>query len=634
MRARPAGRRAVLVVQSGPADRREAEALSTSLAQVLPGEWRVHTAGPTDLPPTLDRIASETVEELVVLPVHPHFSRATSGTAVRRLFRLLAARTYDFPVAIRTTWCDDAGYLSALARWVAEHVASGGARGCGERLEFVADVPSTGDPTRRDPYVRQLRHTAECVAELLDWPTDQVRVEPRPPDGSPGAEHPALVCALPFPSGSSGSATNGANATSAFLSYAPFLAALRGVVLHGSQPAPPRKGSLRPLLERGADGCGAHARPGDDRPSTLLLIGAALPGPLGPGDGPSFRYSEPDAFVGVKPSHKSLRAFLEGVRDEPCALETLVWNTCQRIECYLWVPDAAGTEEREGLIRHVRERLFGGGSRGLELNVLAGPEARHHLLRTACGLNSDLPGDRDVVAQLETALRTACSARTAGPRTVGLVEEAAALAEELRRATSWGVIGVGYCAAAVARVSEAEGVAPDELRHVVIGGSTTSRSILTALREDHGVPEVRLTAVYRDHHGQMKELRAAVGGGRRLRVHAYTDERVLSAIARADMVYFGIDQMDPVLAASALEGLRDFTQRRLTILDFNSFGSLGGSTSFPTGMSVWSAKDLDQAVATRTAILTAHRDFSRAVAEAEEHITGRLAAAVSSERPC
>jgi len=153
--------------------------------------------------------------------------------------------------------------------------------------------------------------------------------------------------------------------------------------------------------------------------------------------------------------------------------------------------------------------------------VLAAREARHHLLRTACGLNSALPGDRDVVAQLQTACRIAQCARTAGARATTIVNEAAALAQAVHAETAWGRFSTGYCAAALARICEVDGVRPDRFHHVVVGGSTTSRSILSTLAEEHGVPHRQMTLVYRDHHGQMRQLRAALGSGRRLRVHAY-----------------------------------------------------------------------------------------------------------------
>ncbi len=171
---------------------------------------------------------------------------------------------------------------------------------------------------------------------------------------------------------------------------------------------------------------------------------------------------------------------------------------------------------------------------------------------------------------------------------------------------------------------EADGLLPASLRHVTIGGSTTSRSVLEALRSDHDVPTAQLTAVYRDHHGQMKQLRAALGGGRRLRVHSYADERVLRAVADADVAVFGIDQADPVMDGASLAGLRDFRKRPLTVVDFNTYGSVESSAT-PAGVRIWSAAEIDDAVAAHAAITTTRAGFAVALGEAEAWIARHVA---------
>ncbi len=367
--------------------------------------------------------------------------------------------------------------------------------------------------------------------------------------------------------------------------------------------------------------------------STLVSVGVSTRGVLGPGQGPAVHPSDAEAFRRAKPSHRSVRRFLDGVRREQALLEAFVWSTCQRTEFYGWIRDTIGVAERADLMVRVRAALLGSEPPGLAVNVLAEDEARHHLLRTACGLNSDLPGDQDVAAQLCTALRSARSAGTAGPRCTRTVDEAVALANEVREHTRWGSFATGYCAAALARVCEVDGVDPVPLEHVIIGGSTTSRSVLGALRRDHEVDEERLSVAYRSHHGQRRELRAALGGGTPLKVRDYGDGRVLARIAEADVVYFGIDRPDPVLAASTLGALRDFGIRPLTVLDFNSSGSVGAGP-LPRGISMWSARQLDEAVAAHTAILTARSDFLEALAEAEEHIACLVPAAAAVEGPC
>jgi siroheme synthase-like protein len=388
---------------------------------------------------------------------------------------------------------------------------------------------------------------------------------------------------------------------------------------------------------RSGPGASEVAADGSEGPdgASLLMIGASVAGGLPPGDGPVLPASEARAFGRLKRSHRSVRDFLNALVASTPVRDALVWNTCQRLELYAWLPRGTDADARRRFEEGVRQALFGGDAAELRVGVLHGTDAYHHLLRTTCGLNSELPGDRDVTAQLQTACRSARAAGVAGPRTVALVEEAAALARDIRESTTWRDFTTGYCAAALDRVFEVDGIRPEELRYVVIGGSTTSRSVLTALRMDHHVPERQLAVVYRQHHGQMKELRAALGSGRRLRVHGYRDERVLHAVAGADLVVFGIDQTEPVMDAATLLGLRDLAARPLTVVDFNSSGSVAGITEDPgTGhVRFWSGRDLDRAVAAHVAITITRPGFAEAVEEAELRIRMHLADVAPSGAP-
>jgi glutamyl-tRNA reductase len=355
------------------------------------------------------------------------------------------------------------------------------------------------------------------------------------------------------------------------------------------------------------------------------MVGASLANGLPQSQGPTLHFSEPAAFGEIKKHRKAILEFLDGVRERDGIDEAFVWNTCQREELYFWLTDPEDEEGRDELVAEIRASLFGSEPAGLRVNVLFGADAWHHLVRTASGLNSDLPGDADVLAQLQTACRVAEHAEMVGPLARALVERASELTRQVRAETSWGDYSTGFCHAALQGVREGTGVAFDTSSHVIIGGSTTSRSVLSSLTEYFEVPHRLLTVIYRCHHGQMKLLRAALGNGKRLRVHSYAEDSVVRAIADSDVVYFGIDHPEPVLDAAVLAGLRDFRERPLTIVDFNSFGSLVPS-EVPEGVSIWSAHDLDLAVAGYADAMTGRQEFSRAADEAgawiERHLPG------------
>lgn len=604
------------------------EPLATALQEVLGEAWTVRGAAPTSsddasvaVSATVERLGAQGVRTLVAVSASPHFEPGAG--AYPALYRALAASAA--PLALRThpAWHDDAGYVAALARGVADAASEHGLSPEDTHLRFLAPRAAGGEPCA-GAWRARLNRTIELVLERVGWPRKAASLGFEGERAAHASGERLLLCPL-SPAGvcrtSAGSPSGSTFVCAPLYASPPFLAALKRLVLKGARPVPRGKRVPEPLLRPSralADG----ASGGDD--TRLVLLGASLRGVLSEGEGPRVRHSDPRAFARVRKSHQDVGAFLEWVREATPVREALLWNTCQRSELYAWIPASWEATGREILLGRLRRALFGREPDGLAVTVLEGPQARHHLLRTACGLNSDLPGDRDVASQLLAALRRAESAGTAAAAVGEVVEDATRVVDDVNRRTAFGTFSTGYCAAALTRVFEAEGLAPASLRHVTVGGSTTSRSVLETLRADHRVPQAQLAAVYRDHHGQMKQLRAALGGGRRLRVHAYSDERVLDAVADADVVYLGLDQSEPVFDEGTLRGLRDFEARPLTLVDFNAFGSLG-APSAPAGVRIWSAAELDDAVAAHAAITTTRTGFAAALGEAEAWIARHVA---------
>ena len=121
----------------------------------------------------------------------------------------------------------------------------------------------------------------------------------------------------------------------------------------------------------------------------------------------------------------------------------------------------------------------------------------------------------------------------------------------------------------------------------------------------------------------MKLLRSAIGHGKRLRVHSYSDRSVLRVIADADFVFFGIDHAEPVLSAEMLAGKRDFSKRPLVVVDFNDSGSVSDLGSIK-GITVWTANELERAVESYADTMCAESQFSHAEEQAERWIEARL----------
>jgi ferrochelatase len=624
---------------------------ASALATALPEGWTVYVAkryGQPAVAEVMSQVEADGIDDLVVVPMHPQFNRATSGTIMRELHRVLRHTGQHINVALRSTWYDDVGYVKAQARTLADYAASRNLWPDDTHLVFCAHDQPASRAHGGSLYAGQVRRTVRLVADRLGWPMERTSLayQPRPapvrslrPDIrerlaelAAAGEKKVLIC--PITSPVDGMETLGEiglvcreafeaggghlHLCPALNASEPFIAALRNLVLRGPRPMTPDRAAPIPLLRPKPE-----SEVCDGEPESLVMIGVSFEDGVRSGRGPHMRYSHPRAFGKVRKTRKEVLAFLDWVRELPDAREAFVWNTCQRIEFYGWLADPGDLAARKRAVEQIRGRLYGAEPEGLELNTLFGIDAWHHMMRTAAGLNSALPGDSDVVAQLQTACRMAERAGTAGPRATCLVKSAVALSHDVRAETTWSRFSPGFCLAALTRVHEVDGAHMDECRHVVIGGSATSRSILAALSDHFDVPKNQMTLVHRGHHGQLKLLRGAIGHGKRLRVQSYSEAGVTRAIADADFVYFGIDYEEPVLDVETLSGLRDFAERPLRVVDFNTFGSIS-SRETPPGLTLWTAEDLDLAVAAFAEAMRSRPHFLRAVEEAEESIENRL----------
>jgi ferrochelatase len=634
---------------------------ASALESALPAGWRVFVGmryGQPRIAEVMREIAAAGIEELVVVPMYPQFSRTTTGTVIREAYRALKQVGQHLRVSMRTTWYDDGAYLNAQARLIAEYASRHGLKPADTHLVFSAHGLPVSYVSRGDPYASHMERSAALVAQRLGWPAHrttlayQSRMGPTEwlkPDVrellnelSDAGEKRVLVCPISFTvdcletleeidvryRAEFESRGGELHLCPALNDYAPFVGALKNLVLRGPQPVTAWGADSKPLL---ADEPGEPSADCDLK--SLVMIGASLENGVGPGRGPRLGYTRPGAFASIKKPHDDVMALLRAAREQGLTREALIWNTCHRFEFYGWLEKPAkGT----CAVARMRSRLFESEPPGLEVNVLFGKEAWHHLARTAAGLNSGLPGDADVVEQLQTAHRVAEAAGTTGPRLKRLLDEATALVESVRGETEWGRHDPGYCLATISRIRQAAGLDLPVCRQVVIGGSTTSCSVLHTLRDRFEVNQRQMTLVYRSHRGgQMKLLRKAIGGGRRLRAQVYTEQAVIKAIAEADVVYFGIDSDEPVLTADDLRGARDFSARPLTVIDFNTFGSTTGLESID-GVTVWNASRLEEEVAAYAEEMSGRNGFAAAVEEAESWIAARTPPAVATalDLPC
>lgn len=626
------------------------------LQAALPPGWRVFGAmryGRPSIPQTLRQIKSAGIEELVIISMYPQFSGPTTGTALREVFNFFQTDGHTLHVTTRTSWYEDEGYITAQTELLQEYARSRGLGSDTCYLVFSAHGLPVSYVRKGDPYREHIQRTVALLGQQLNWPVDrltlayQSRLGPvewlRPYtdelllDLARRGEKRILVCPVSFTTDCLETLEEidvryrevvertGAKlyVCPALNTFGPFITALKHLALRGPRPM---RGVVRAVASPNPD---PDTGNGDDLElCSLVMVGLSLKGRLGAGLGPDLVYANADGLRRVKRSACEIPAILRSVREESGVHEAFLWNTCHRFELYAFL--AGSDAQRRQTIGAVRRRAFPtGNSPQDDVNVLVGVSAWHHFLRTACGLNSSLPGERDVLEQLHAGYRLAECAETIGSFARRLLGEAVTVEAELRRHTDWGRFDPNYCQVALSRVSEAAHLDYSASRIVVIGGSTTSAGVLRTLQERFDVPGERLALFYRGHKngGHLKVLRRALGCGRRVRVQTYTEESVTRAVLDANVVIFGVDREEPVIHAERLRGERDFLARPLTFIDFNSFASTRGMERLP-GVRLFTLEQVEAAVSSYADSVCGSETFQRATEAAEawihKHIRTRL----------
>jgi glutamyl-tRNA reductase len=172
-------------------------------------------------------------------------------------------------------------------------------------------------------------------------------------------------------------------------------------------------------------------------------------------------------------------ATLQILRDQGIADEAVILSTCNRVEIYASTsldPTAAAAELREFLvtIHDYRDPITD------EIYSLTEPHSIHHLFRVACGLDSMVLGETEILGQLKKAYDLALQHRHTGSRLNKAFQRAFNVAKQVRTETS---IQRGSISVASVAVELAEKIFETlDGRHVmVIGAGDTSEKTARAL---------------------------------------------------------------------------------------------------------------------------------------------------------
>jgi glutamyl-tRNA reductase len=245
----------------------------------------------------------------------------------------------------------------------------------------------------------------------------------------------------------------------------------------------------------------------------------------------------------------------EALRRDPIR-EALVISTCNRTEFYLATEDPDGAA---AALRAAVERVKGADllPPGPSIYRLDDAAAIRHAFRVACGLDSMVLGEAQILSQLKDAYATARVAGAAGPVLDRLFESAFRAGKRARAETSIGA-GVVSIASAACELARQGLRSLDALRVVVVGAGDTSRLAAKHLARHcpGGVTIVNRT------FARAEALASELGTA------AQPFERLTAAVAAADLVVTATTAPTAILSAAQVrDAMATRANRPLVIID-------------------------------------------------------------------
>jgi ferrochelatase len=115
-------------------------------------------------------IKADAVDEVVVLPLYPHFSISTSGSSFRELQRLRQADPAFAALPIRCirSYHDDPGYIGAMAELIAREIQACPDPASAHVFFSAHGVPKSYVEEAGDPYQREIEDCSQLIIERLE----------------------------------------------------------------------------------------------------------------------------------------------------------------------------------------------------------------------------------------------------------------------------------------------------------------------------------------------------------------------------------------------------------------------------------------------------------------------------------
>jgi len=249
---------------------------------------------------------------------------------------------------------------------------------------------------------------------------------------------------------------------------------------------------------------------------------------------------------------EKLSLYLQDLQNRGYVREAVLLSTCNRSELYCDAEDI-------NLVRDWFCTQTAAPRAELEpaLYIYHQEEAVAHIMQVACGLDSMILGEPQILGQMKEAFAESCSAGTVCALFHRLFQQIFMVAKEIRTSTSIGACPVSVASAAV-QFAKAHCSVLSEATVALIGAGSTTELLLRYLQHSLLKPILIVN----------RNLEKAVNLAQAFHGEGYGIEKMVSVLARADIVIAATGSAIPVVTkAMAADAMRIRGERPSVFID-------------------------------------------------------------------
>lgn len=247
-----------------------------------------------------------------------------------------------------------------------------------------------------------------------------------------------------------------------------------------------------------------------------------------------------------------LSLYLQDLLNRGIAQEAVLLSTCNRSELYCDSHDIGAVREW-----FCDQTAIPCKELEAALYVYRDEEAVSHIMHVACGLDSMILGEPQILGQMKEAFSESCSANAVNASFHQLFQQVFSIAKEIRTTTAIGACPVSVASAAV-HFAKQQVAAFQQAKVVLVGAGDTAELMIRYLKSHLTTP---VTLVNRNI-GRAHALADEFGG------KVYGLDGLVTAIAEADIVFTATGSVIPVITkAIVAEAVRARVARPLMLID-------------------------------------------------------------------